>query len=192
MRCRNLHSLATSALIAVAASCSRASAPVERPPVLHALVRGAVAAEITVPAFFVVSFEDGASRGDYVVFASQSDSAPSGITIVVTHLNGTPTLGASEIQSPAQSFARHRGFHMIFLVEPVEFQEQYASESGSITITESSSDYIAGSFQIQAKRYCRRVGLRVDGSCDPRVVSPNAPGVTIEGVFRARRGANTR
>lgn len=188
---RHGSALAAVALLTGAASCGHAAAPRGLPPVLQAHVRGAVSVDFSAPALLAVSVADGTSRKDFVIFASQSDSGARGITILITHVGGSPPLGVSDVQRPAQTLTGLSGFHLLFFLEPDAFQEQYASEGGSVTITESSSSYIAGSFRVIANRYCRRVGLQVDGSCDPRVVSPTSPSVTIQGEFRARRGGRT-
>ena len=182
--------------IAVLTGCSAsgtepqadAPAPADGPSV-GASVTGNVSSSLKGSGWF----NEGTDRQTQVFMVSATDSTggtPQSI-ILMRRGGGRPNVGTYPLHFRVLDDPADVGYSGTYSRQGNGMSDSYGSLSGTLTITESTSDRVVGSFQFEGVRFCSRNAQ--GGTCYTNTLPPaDAPRVQVSGTFTAKRNSGGR
>lgn len=159
---------------------------------VRASLRGVVEAEYEGTGEFHVDRHPGL---DAVFFqmVSEGNGSAGEQSFNVLSFGDIPDVGRYPIREAAKVDGDRTGFSATYHRRSDGWSESYASVSGELEITHSSTDRLEGRFRLNTVRYCRSLLVSgpgdplPEGSCTPMRLDLSAPSLELTGSFVAVR-----
>ena len=152
-----------------------------------ATVRGAVEIDYVGTGAFHIGRDPRSPSTTVLTVRSEGVGPSEGEELVLYGAVNLGEVGRYALEAASDTLTAAR-FAAFYVRKVAETYEAYGSVSGEVEITRSTPERIEGSVRITALWYCTtpvRGPGAPQGSCDPRILNPDAPSIVITGSFVA-------
>lgn len=171
------------------AACEPSDAPLDAggPSYLRARVSGAVVASHEGTGEFWAGGSEGLGQPPTFGINSFASGSDAEAVSLWSRRAGRPAPGSYELRPPGDASGRGSGFSAVYHHQAGTATESFVAESGTLRITASSPERVAGTFEFRGVRYCARDAAtqQRSGSCTPERVEAGAPRIAVTGSFVA-------
>lgn len=176
--------LAVICLLGVSLACNSARSTSAERGFVNAEIRGSLVGRYVGNGVYVLQMGATPPSLGFSIVSANVASAHAETVVLAQTPAERPNVGSYDVGGMSAQGAPLRRLVMLYF-SSATVAESYVSDSGEVTIDQSSAEEVVGHFAIRLRRYCRREGVAVQGSC--LAAQPDNPATTIRlvGTFRA-------